>query len=205
MTRSGGKGGGSSRKNRIQNVRITDDYAGEDGNKVERMITSLQNSHSQTRLLCSDSYAISVPTTTATNAIVAGSQVRTSDDFISIAAQFETFRVKAIRFDIYDLSPNSFGTAFWGTFHDDYLTNTQPTFTSSDVVDSPDGQIVPPGTGKITLIWMAKGTRENDFTAITQPSSDFGGLRYTVNAAATPVVAKYQIFWKAVVDFRGRR
>jgi len=204
MAKRSGKGRGTAR-NRIQNVRITDDYAGDDGNKVDRILSSLQNSHSQTRLLCSDSYTIAVPTAAQVNAIVAGSQVRTSDDFNSIAAQFETFRVKAIRFDIYDVNPAGLGTAFWGTFHDEYLTSAQPTFTSGDVVDSPDGQIVPPGTGKITLTWMAKGTRENDFTTITQPSTDFGGLRYSVNAATVAVPGKYQIFWKAIVDFRGRR
>lgn len=191
-------------KNRVQNVRITDDYSGSDGNKVERILTNLQNTHSQTRLLCSDSYTIAVPTGTATNAIVAGSQVRVSDDFVSMASQFETFRVKAIRFDIYDVNPNALGTAFFGTFHDEYFTSAQPVFSAADVVDSPDGQIVPPGVGKITLTWMAKGTRENDFIS-TVGVADFGGLRYSVNAGTVAVANKYQIYWKAIVDFRGRK
>jgi hypothetical protein len=189
---------------RVQDVRITDDFAGSDGNKVERILSHLQNSHSQTRLLCSDCYTVGIPTGSATNAIVAGSQVRISDDFASVAAQFETFRVTAIRFDIYDVNPNSVGTAFFGTFHDEYTTATQPVFSSADVVDSPDGQLVPPGSGKLTLTWMAKGFRENDFISVLG-NVDFGGLRYSVQPATTAVTNKYQVYWKAIVDFRGRR
>lgn len=184
------------------NVRVVDEFSGSDGAKVDRILSSLQNSHSQTRLLCSDCYTVGL-TTSAQNANISSSQVRLSDDFASIAAQFETFRIKAIRFDIYDVQPAAVGTAFFGTFHDEFSTTTQPVFAAADVVDSPDGQIVPPGSGKITLTWMAKGTRENDFVNIN--GADFGGLRYSVGAAPAAVANKYQIYWKAVVDFRGRR
>lgn len=195
-----------SRRNaqRIQNVRITDDYAGSDNNKVERMIGSLQNSHSQTRLMCSDCFTIAIPTGNTTNAILAGSQIRLFDDFASIIAQFETYRIKAIRFDIYDVNPNSTTVGFFGTFHDEYSSTSQPTFTASEVVDSPDGQLVAPGTGKLTLTWMAKGTRENDFVS-TASNIDFGGLRYAIAPATTAVANKYQVYCKAIVDFRGRK
>lgn len=193
-----------NKANRVQDVRITDDFAGSDGNKVERILSHLQNTHSQTRLLCSDCYTAGIPTGSATSALVASTQVRTSDDFSSIAAQFETYRVTAIRFDIYDVNPNAVATAFFGTFHDEFTSATAPTFTSADVVDSPDGQLVPPGIGKLTLTWMAKGTRENDFISV-QSSTDFGGLRYAVQPSAAAVANKYQIYWKAIVDFRGRR
>lgn len=198
------RGRGRRNAQRVQNVRITDDYSGSDGNKVERMIESLQNSHSQTRLMCSDCFTIGIPTGNTTNALVAGSQIRIMDDFASIIAQFETYRIKAIRFDIYDVNPNASAVGFFGTFHDEYLSTAQPIFTASEVVDSPDGQLVAPGTGKLSLTWMAKGTRENDFVS-TASNIDFGGLRYAIAPAATAVANKYQIYCKAIVDFRGRK
>lgn len=190
-------------KNVVSNVRVVDDYAGHDGLYVDRLLGSLHDSHSQIRVLCSDVYGVTTTTTGTQNANVSSSQTRITDDFVAFAAQFETFRVRAYRFDIYDINPGLSASGFFGTFHDEFTTTTQPTFIAADVVDSPDGQLVPPGTGKLTLAWVAHGTRENDFVS-TVNGPDFGGLRYNIQPAAS-VALKFQVYFKAVVDFRGRR
>jgi hypothetical protein len=193
-----GKRGGRA----TQNVRVLDDYAGNDSGRIERMIGDVQNSQAQARILCSDVYTVNVPAVT-TGALIAASQVQVTDDFTSMAAQYETFRVRAIRFDIYDINPSLSAVGFFGTFHASYLSNAQPTYTSAAVVDSVDGQLVPPGTGKLSLTWMAKGTREMGFNSTTAPVQDFGGLRYSINGQVT-TGAKYQVYFKALVDFRGK-
>lgn len=198
-SRRGGKNG----KNVVSNVRVVDDYAGHDGLYVDRLLGALHDSHSQIRVLCSDCYTITTSATAVQNANISSSQARLTDDFVSFAAQFETFRVRAFRFDIYDINPGLPVTAFFGTFHDEFTTTTQPTFAAGDVIDSPDGQLVPPGTGKLALAWVAHGPRENDFVS-TVNGSDFGGLRYDLQQAASAAV-KFQIYFKAVIDFRGRR
>jgi len=194
-------------KNRVTNVRVVDENAGSDGAYVDRCISGFQNSHSSTSLLLEDSFAVNTATT-ATNAIIGGFQVRLFDDFVSLAAQFETCRVRAIRFDLYDVNPsNNSSYAWFSTFHDTYQSSAQPVFTAANVIDGPDSLIVPPGTGKASLYWRARGTQEMSFqttddAGVGFPPLDFGGLRYSLSAGTAG--AKYQIVVKAVVDFRGR-
>lgn len=189
----------------VQDVRVMDDYAGQDSAKFDRVLSQLQNSHSQVTLCISDEFNIGVSTTN-TNSILAGSQVRIFDDFISLAQQFQTFRIKRIRFDVYDINPSLVATTVWSTFHDVYTTGNQYVPTFSNVVDAPDSQVLPPGIGKATFVWTAKGTLENTFqsTQNTTPAPpDFGGLRYSIVGQPT-TGAKYMVVVKAIVDFRGR-
>lgn len=195
-----------SRANRkTMDVRVMDDYAGNDGAKFDRVLSQLQNSHSQVSICVSDEFTIGVGTGN-TNSILAGSQVRVMDDFTSLSAQFQTFRIKRIRFDIYDINPSLSAVAVWSTFHDVNSTGAQYVPTFSNVIDAPDSQVVPPGAGKLSLVWTAKGTEENTFqsTASTTPVPlDFGGLRYSIVGQPT-TGNKYMIVVKAIVDFRGR-
>lgn len=203
MVRSNGrnKGGG---KRKIQNVRIADDAAGEDGLKIDRMISQLQTSESQVRVLCGATYDTNATTTAATYTLSFG-DIFATDDFTSMLAQYELFRVTAIKFDIYDVNPSLAANNNWSTFHNDTL-NT-PAYTRAQVADGPDSRVLSSGTGQTTLYWRAHGVEENRFqtTVTTSPAAPiqfFGGLRYYVIGAATG--SKYQIVMHAVVDFRGR-
>jgi hypothetical protein len=199
----------SSKKNtrRIQDVRITDEYAGTDGAKFDRVLSQLQNSHSQVTLCCTDEFGLSVATS-PTSGILAGSQIRLFDEFVALGGQFQTFRIKRIRFDIYDLLPNLGSLAVWSTFHDVNTTGSQYVPSPSNTIDAPDSQIVAPGMGKISLFWTAKGTTENEFQSTNvgsgAPAMDFGGLRYYIAGAGAAVPNRFQVFVKAIVDFRGR-
>jgi hypothetical protein len=194
------------RGNRVQNVRVMDDYAGNDGAKFDRVLSNLQNSHSQITVCMNEEYGVDGSSAAQTGKI-SQSQFRVFDDFVSLAAQWQTYRVKRIRYDIYDVAPGVGQSLFWSTFHDVNTTGTQYVPTLAAVVDGPDSQIVPPGVGKISLIWTAKGTAENEFQSTTSSLPvvlDFGGLRYAGISGTAAAPGKYQVFVKVICDFRGR-
>jgi len=197
---------GRSAKNEISNVRVIDQNAGSDGAYIDRCITDLQNSHSQITVLCQDTFALATPTTASTG-ILAGPQIILFDEFVSFSAQFETFRIRAVRYDVYDINQGSTGIAWFSTFHDQFTTGQQPSFTQGNVIDAPDSQTVPPGTGKTTFYWRAKGVLENEFVTdddanVGVATQFFGGLRFASTAGTA--APKYQIVIKALIDFRGR-
>jgi len=156
------------------------------------------------RVVCGDSRQLNSATTNA-GGTVTGADIRLTDDFTSFAAQFETYRIAAIRFEVYDFNPSNIVVAVFSTQHDvipSTATYASPTFAT--VIDAPDSQLIPPGTGKAVFDWFAHGTEENEFQSDSIPIiNDFGGLRFFLNSAAA-VAGKYLIVTKAVVDFRGR-
>jgi hypothetical protein len=205
MTRRSNRSRGG--KNAISNVRIVDQNAGSDGTYIDRCIDTMQNSHSQITILCQDTFAIGFGTS-VNNGILAGPQIALFDEFASMAAQFETFRIRAIRYDIYDVNPSSAVVGFFSTFHDQFAASVQPVFSQANVIDGPDSQTVPPGIGKVSLYWRAHGVLENQFVTSDQgginlPIQYFGGLRYSIAAGAS-IQPRYQVVVKALVDFRGR-
>jgi len=185
-------------------VRMVDSDAGSDGSKVDRMVQALKVSQGQTRVLCVQNNYLDV-TTAPRNGIIATDEVSQTDDFISMAGQFTEFRIRAIKFDVYDINPSRTVGAMFSTFHDVW-TSTAPTYSFPDVVDGADSKTVPPGTGKATFYWVAHGVHEMEFQA-TSPTGAivdrFGGLRYAMDGGSAG--SKYQFVWHAVVDFRGRK
>jgi len=190
-------------KNQVSNVRIIDENKGTDGATADRMLASIRDSQSQVRLVCNDSFTQSVGSN-AVNLNYSGSTVRATDDFASLAQQFELYRVRAIRFDIFDVNQQISVTSFWSTFHDT-ATAAYGAFGPAAIVDGPDFQSISPGTGHIQFTWMAHGDQELAFQSTTNtPQYDFGGLRFYINAGTSAGGAKYQVIMKAIVDFRGR-
>jgi hypothetical protein len=195
----------SKGKNTITNVRVVDQYSGPDGARVDRMLTQMQNSHGQIRMLCSTTDSFAVNTTGPGSAYYSGAYIRNFDEFTSLAQQFQEYRVAAIRFDVYDIAPSVPAQVAFSTWHDVIPNTTTPiSYTFAQVVDGPDAQLVAPGTGKVSFTWMAKGSNENEFQSTdTTGWNDFGGLRIYGNTA-TANATKFQIITKAIVDFRGR-
>lgn len=127
-----------------------------------------------------------------------------SDEMLSYRTQYAEWRVKFMAFDVYDLQPNSIGTAFWSTGH---IKNGATLGTSlGDVVDRPDAKVVPPGEGKIRLTWVAHGVPENGFqnAGTAAGYTNFGGMTYSVPGQAVAVGSKFTYIVKAHVQFRGR-
>lgn len=117
---------------------------------------------------------------------MAGPQIALFDEFTSFSAQFQTFRIRAIRYDIYDINPSLSTVGWFSTFHDEFRADAQPVFSQRNVIDGPDSQIVPPGTGKLTLYWRAKGILENGF--ITDDDAEKMYLACTLAVCVTHLV-----------------
>jgi hypothetical protein len=204
MARRNRKQGG---KNRVENVRIIDPLAGSDGMKVDRQLSAIHSSSNHVQVLCSQYNDFGV-TTTEQLANVSWSQIALFDDFVSMSSQFNTYRVRSIRFDIYDIAPASVGSGLFSTFHDQFTVGTQPFFPFADVVDGSDAQYIPPGTGKVSLTWVGHTLNEKGYydvnPATENTRNDFGGMRLVIPGGPA-VPAKYRIITKAIVDFRGRR
>jgi len=190
-------------KNAITNVRVVDHDAGPDGLYVDRCISTLQNSESLITLLVSSTVSTGGGTS-ASSFTLGHNSVIGSDEFVSMAAQFELFRIRAARFDVYDLAPAVLGPVAFSTFHDQLTT--VPTWTFDQVIDGPDSKLIPLGEGKATFYWRAHGTLELGWQSTNGTASPalqyLGGLRVAYPASSTGKA--YQINTKFIVDFRGR-
>lgn len=191
-------------KNKVMNVRVVDPDGATDSLRVDRMINEVKASESQIRVLCADNLFID-NAATPISGLQAFDYIFATDDWGSISVQYNDFRVRAIKYDVYDVNQGNIGGAIFSTVHEVY-NNTPPTYTFAQVVDGPDSKPVPPGTGKATFYWMAHGVKEMGFqsTSISSAVDRYGGLRYYINSGANPG-AKFQIVMHAIVDFRGRR
>jgi len=193
-------------RSRVQQVVITDPLSGQDGARIDRILSGMQNSHSQIRVICGDTVLLSTSATATTFGVYTGTNVRATDDFTSIAQQYETFRIAAIRFEVYDVNPGSAVFAGFSTQHDvSPPGGTYGNPTIANVMDGPDASLPPAGGSKAIFNWVAHGTAEIEFQTDDLPTgpSDFGGLRYFFGSPGA-AVSKYQLVVKAVVDFRGR-
>lgn len=187
-------------------VRITDSAAGSDGAKVDRQISSIKQSESQTRMLIGDAFDLGVPTTTDTLASWGFDQLFATDDFGSMLVQYNEFRVVSIKFDIYDINSSAAAYNSWGVWHDNYESSV-PAYTRANIADLPDSRVISAGTGQTTLYWRAHGSAEQQFQASSNQGSTaqrFGGLKYFVGVGGA-AVPKYSVVVHAVVDFRARR
>jgi hypothetical protein len=188
--------------NRIpQSVTIVDEYSGQDGAKMDRRIAHIQNSHSQIEILVQGDLLIS-PAASPGSFTATFPSIYATDEFTSISAQFNEFQIKQIRYDVYDIVPASPVITAFGTFH--YVQNvTNPVQTFETIIDKPDSQFIPVGTGKVSFTWTARGIPELQWQSTINAPSDYGGLALA-NLAGTGVTNKYLVVFKALVAFRGR-
>lgn len=187
------------------NVRIADNTAGQDGLHVDRMISDIKQSESQIRLLAGDAVDLG-SLTTDTLGTYGFDNVFASDEFVTAIQQYNLFRIRAIKFDIYDINPNQPVFNAWGVWHDNYET-TIPAYTRANVTDLPDSRVISGGTGQTTLYWVAHGTAEMQFQAAStagSPAQRFGGLKFFIGGS-TAAVSKFELVVHVLIDFRGRR
>lgn len=193
-------------RNRVTNVRVLDEYSGSDGARVDRMLSELQNSQSQTRVEIGAVRLLSTSTAAADQVgIISAQAIRAEDEFATMVTQWQTFRIRAIRFDVYDINPNVVSFSAFSTYHE--ASALAPSaFTFAQVLDGPDCQTPTNGAPKLRFTWVARGTAEMEFQTVDSSEAeqlDFGGLRYAFGAGAT-AASKFQVVVKAIVDFRGR-
>lgn len=194
------KNNNKQRRNAIQNVRMVDPDEGSDDAKVSNMISAYSTSVGQVRVVCA--FQQDVVLTQAGSTTYGWDTLTATDDFISFAAQYLEFRVRGIRFDVFDIQPNSAPVInYLATFHQ--IAGNVPS-TPADIVDRPDSRSIVPGTGRTRLAWLAHGQPEMEFQSTTS-YDNYGGLVFYTSAAAAITGAKYTLIGKYIVDFRGRR
>lgn len=192
MVNRGRRGG---RGKSISAVRIVPNGEGMREQKVERQIAALKESQSTTRLQIKTTFFQGVETTDASGQY-SWQDVRGSDEFSSLAVQFQKYRVVAFRFDVYDYNPSAPGLGIFGTYHGGPLSG------SGQYTDLPDSGTVPPGTGVKSWYWYPNGPLEHSWYAVDDDVTDYGGLGYYVFGGTS--AAKYSVIVSAIVDFRGR-
>lgn len=195
-----------SGKGRISDVRVVDSAAGTDGPLVDRMISAVKTSESQIRVVIGDLTDVFTTTTAGVNGTIGFDNILQSDDVASLVQQYNLFRVRAIKFDIYDVNPSQPILNTFGIWHDNY-EGAAPTYTRANVADLPDSRSISAGTGQTTLYWVAHGVAEMQFQNVSNqgtPYQAYGGLKYFLGQVSQ-AVPKYTIQMHAVVDFRGRR
>lgn len=190
-------------QNRVQAERQVDPYSGNNGLMVDRMISNAQNRQSTTTLICGDYFGLTGGTAEVDRNI-SYQDIVSTDDFQSMAAQFNEFRVLAIRFDVYNINSSINAFSAFSTFHTETLGRS-PSVNITTVIDRPDSQVVSAGTGHIPFTWVARGSAERAFQEIIAASSviDYGGLSGSIGPLTASAPA-FQIVMKAVVQFRGR-
>lgn len=191
---------------RIADVRVVDSAVGSDGPLVDRMISAVKISESQIRVVVGDLTDVFTTTTAGVNGTIGFDNILQSDEVASLVQQYNLFRVRAIKFDIYDINPGQSVLNTFGIWHDNY-EGAAPTYTRANVADLPDSRSISSGTGQTTLYWVAHGVAEMQFqqaSSVGTPYQAYGGLKYFLGAVSQ-AVPKYTIQMHAVVDFRGRR
>lgn len=197
MTRSRRNGPG---KNTITNVRVVDELNGSDSVRVDRMLSEFSRSAGQMRVVCTNRQETGFATS-PTSGFIGTATLLGTDDFVSFAAQYTEFRIKAMRFEVVDLFGSAGASNFWGTSHQ---VDSTAASGIEDVVDRPDSRSIAPGDGKQSFYWLAHGNPETEFQNVGTPDT-FGGLVYYLGSTSTAQQGRYSVITKFVVDFRGKR
>lgn len=189
-------------KNTIQNVRVVDKDEGTDDIMCQRFLQAYNVSEGQIRVVCGFRTELSGYTAGGiSQGTVSFSDAVATDDFTSFATQYLEYRIRAIRFDIYDVAGVGTVTNYWSTYH---TVGTAPNTDFESVMDRPDARVVAPGDGKATLAWVAHSVPEMSFQS-TGTSSSLGGLSYYTYSVNALSGTKYIITAKFIIDFRGRK
>lgn len=192
-------GRGSRRGNNQQIVTVAQD-GDVVGARFDKMVASMRSNEAATPILVKGVFGLSTATTAA-GTIYSIGNLTAEDDFVSLAQQFTTFKVKAMRFEVFHTNPVQGAQIAMSTVHLDggSVTNL---VTQASVVDGEDSKYLDAGAGKQVFYWNARGTLENAFQSTTA-YTDFGGLRYYIEAT-TGTVPVGRVIVTAQVIFRGR-
>lgn len=183
---------------------MVDDSAGTDSLRVNRMIQELHRSGGQVRALC-NSFFNENSGATERDIVYTVLSLFATDEFTSFSSQFTEFRIRAVRFDVYNTTPSVNNPVIASTFRTSAI-GSSPTFTYLQVADGDDAAVVEATGSKQSFYWVARNPLELAFQSMNSGSSGLnalGGLRLAIPAPVsgvsnTAVVARW------LVDFRGR-
>jgi len=171
--------------------------------RIDRAISSMRVSESSTMVLCKTTFRILTSTTAPLNQEWTYPQVAATDDFVSLAQQFNEFKVKFMKFEIYHTNPTATAFAVASTCHASVSGPLPSTWTSeAAIVDAPDAKYLQPGSEKQVLYWNASGPQENEYQDVNS-FINHGGYRSLLDQSATSQ-ALGTVIATACVVFRGR-
>lgn len=183
---------------KVLQVREDGDYAAA---RIDRTISGMRSNASSTMIVAKTVSSISVGTT-AQSYTITYTQLTASDDFASMASQYNTFKVKSMRFEVFHVNPSVATPVAVSTVHGEVNGDYPANYVSEQaIIDAPDAQYLEPGSKKQVFYWNARGTLEKAFQDVNTVTN-FGGLRFYV-AGGTAQTA-YQVIASFVVVFRGR-
>ncbi len=192
------RGNRSGPRNRVVQTRRDGDTGAA---RVDRLISSQRFNESACLVLCKTSFTVNSLTTGGNVQSWSFPELAATDDFVSMAQQFNTFKVKAIKFQVWPTNPTVQARTVFSTVH---VNGSIPASYNSEasVVDAPDSMYLVPGAEPRELYWQARGTAENDFQQVSS-YSDYGGFRaYTDQTSTAAYVCTVVV--NAAVVFRGR-
>jgi hypothetical protein len=170
--------------------------------RVSRTFAAMDASLSLINTVIEANTFLNVGTTTANQGATSFGAFTSTTDFSAFATEYKLFRIKAIQFDVYDVNPNSTGTAYFSTQH----INAGTTLGTglSQVTSAIDVGIVPPGVGMKTFTWVAKTNDELSYQASSGTIQDYGGLVYYSPTSTGTGSSRWTIIAKAHIQFRSR-
>jgi hypothetical protein len=171
--------------------------------KIDRTISGFRMSESTTTIVVKTSFDLVTGTTVVSTTFTFPDLVLT-DDFISFAQQYNTFKVKSMRFDVFHTNPASTAPVAVSTLHCNFSGQPPTTWLNeSAVVDGPDSMYIEAGSKKQTFYWNAKGTAELEYQDVNT-FNNHGGLRCLLRATTPAGVTAGIVVVSAVITFRGR-
>lgn len=182
---------------------VVDNEDARDELRLDRFLSNMDASQSLVNTVMEGVFTIAGGTT-ASSATYSFANIKAISDFVNFSNEFNLFRVKGIKFEVYDTVPNSQGTAYWATYH--IAEGQTAPSTLGSITALVDLRIVPPGDGKTTLTWVPTGTKELQFQSAnsTGTSIDYGGLVVYTPASTAPAPSRWYVVVKAHVQFRMR-
>jgi len=170
--------------------------------RIDRIISTLRSQESSMFINCKGVYDINA-STSATTAYLTYATVVATDEFQSVAQQYNMYKVKGMRFEVFHTNPTTATPVALSTFHMNMVGVPPASYLSEGaIVDAPDAMFMEPGSKKQTFYWNASGQSENEYQDTTN-YNDHGGLRFAVRAGTTGQIGI--VVMSALVVFRGRR
>lgn len=171
--------------------------------RVDKMLASMRSGQSACPVLIKTSLSL----VTSTTAGILGSftylELAVTDDFASLAQQFNEFKVKCMRFRVCHTNPTNTTPLVFSTVHANVPSALPSTWLNeASVVDGPDSKYISPGADPEVFYWNASGVSETEYQDVNT-FNNHGGLRYYVPQVTTSAQAAVVVV-EALVVFRGR-
>lgn len=191
----------AARRNNNQIVTVAQD-GDVQGAKFDRMVSNARYNESATMVLVKAVTGVDTAAAAASR-VYSFNELAQEDEFIAMASQFQLFKIKAMRFEVFHTYPTNTVPVVMSTFHTDGAQGTN-ILGQANTVDGPDSKYMDPGAGKQTFYWNGTNSLEKLYQS---PSSftSLGGLRwYAESSGGAAGLPLLRIIVTAQVVFKGR-